>query len=488
MLRQSRLFALVGWMIVAGLVPRASGQEPTALAAAAAIEQSMVEAIAAAEKSVVAITRIQKGQPGDDFTPEFRLDPFGRGPSGPQPEVDPAPSEYATGVVVDHQGLILTVGHVLGENSEYFVTTWERKTYRATVKAADPRSDMAVLALEAADVELSPIMLGDAGKLRKGQLVIALGNPYAIARDGQVSASWGIVSNLSRKAAPASADADPAARSTLHHFGTLIQTDAKLNLGTSGGALVNLRGEMVGLTTALAAVTGYEQAAGYAFPVDETFRRVLDTLKQGREVEYGYLGVQPASLSPTEVRGGIRGARVQHVVPGGPGDRFGLEVGDIVTSVDGAPVFDADSLVLAVGRLPVETKVELAVVRNHRPRTVAVVLSKYPVQGRKIVSAPEPPWRGLRVDYTSAVPDSSSGGPAPASFLGEGVIVTDVEQGTPAWQAGLRPYDLVSHVDRAAIRTPQEFRAAVVNKQGAVQLRLVGPDGSTPLRTVEPGS
>jgi len=474
--------------LVGGIATSVRAQEPGGLPAVSAIEQATVEAIAAAEKSVVAIARIQKGQPGDDFTPEFRLDPFGRAPNRPSPQVESATAEYATGVVIDRQGLILTAYHVLGENSDYFITTWERKTYRAVVKAADPRSDLAVLALEAADVELSPIVLGDASRVRKGQFVIALGNPFAIARDGQVSASWGIVANLSRKAAPASVDPDPAARSTLHHFGTLIQTDAKLNLGTSGGALINLRGEMVGLTTSLAAVSGYEQAAGYAFPVDETFRRVLDTLKQGREVEYGYLGVQPGNLSAMEIRDGIRGARIQHVVPGGPADRYGLEVEDIVTNVNGEPVYDADSLVLSVGRLPVESKVNLSVVRNQRPRTVTVVLSKYPVQGKKIVTVLEPSWRGLRVDYASAVPETSSLGLTAVTFLGEGVIVTDVEQGTPAWQAGLRPYDLVSHVDRTAIRSPREFRTAVSNRPGAVQLRLVSADGSAPVRIVEPGS
>src|SRR5207342_2000310 len=105
------------------------------------------------------------------------------------------------------------------------------------------------------------------------------GNPYAIARDGQVSASWGIVANLSRKAGPIPDETSPAGvrNTSLHHYGTLIQTDAKLNLGTSGGALLNLKGEMVGLTTSLAAAVGYEQAAGFALPVDDAFRRAVET-------------------------------------------------------------------------------------------------------------------------------------------------------------------------------------------------------------------
>src|SRR4030095_2005596 len=114
----------------------------------------------------------------------------------------------------------------------------------------------------------------------------------AIARDGQPSASWGIVSNLARKNGPTpvpnprSPTGSMSSKQTLSQFGTLIQTDAKLNLGTSGGALLNLKGEMVGLTTSMAAISGYEQAAGYAIAVDDVFRQALKALEEGREVEY----------------------------------------------------------------------------------------------------------------------------------------------------------------------------------------------------------
>src|SRR5262249_18786288 len=149
-----------------------------------------------------------------------------------------------------------------------------RKAYDAKVKAADPRSDLALLEIAEGSErgEFVPVRWGSSAKLRRGHFVITLGNPYAIARDGEVCAGLGIVSNLARKAAPVSGESNPrASKPTLHHFGTLVQTDAKLPLGTSGGALLNLDGEMVGLTTAMAAGAGYDQAAGYAIPVDEAF-------------------------------------------------------------------------------------------------------------------------------------------------------------------------------------------------------------------------
>ena len=301
MTRQTYLPAIASLGLLAVLFSRAfvCGQEVSGLDAAVTMEKVLVTAIARAEKSVVAIARVRKEQPGEVIRLEPRPDPFGRRPAsigGPEPtDPDFIPNEFATGVVVDRRGLILTVYHALGEQSDYYVTTAARKVYRATIKAADPRSDLAVLAIDATD--LAPIPWGDASTLKKGRVVIALGNPYAIARDGQVSAAWGIVANLARKAPPTPGDYETAGKTTLHHFGTLIQTDAKLNLGTSGGPLLDLDGRMVGLVTAAPAAAGFEPSAGYAIPVDATFRRVVETLKQGREVEYGFLGIQPANLA-----------------------------------------------------------------------------------------------------------------------------------------------------------------------------------------------
>jgi S1-C subfamily serine protease len=322
-----------------------------------------------------------------------------------------------------------------------------------------------------------PITLGDAATLRKGQIVLALGNPYAIARDGQPSAGWGIVANLSRKSPPTPEESDPSGRRTLHDFGTLIQTDAKLNIGTSGGPLLNLKGEMVGLCVALAAAAGYETAAGYAIPVDPTFRRVLDTLKEGREVEYGFLGVIPANLQPQEVLAGWHGTRVREVERGTPAARFGLKPDDIITAVGDRPLVDADSLVLEVGRLPVEATARLSVVRDGRRRNIDVTLGKYWVRGKKIVTVKPDAWRGMRVDYASAL-----GGPP---FYDEAVAASEVEEGSAAWQAGMRRGMLVSQADGLPVRTPKDFLAAVAQKSGPVQLRLLTEEQDA-IRVVPP--
>ncbi len=250
--RRARQALLTAWCLVlacalfAGLYgPRAAAaQEVTGLQAALAIENALTAAIAQSDKSVVAIARVSRHD-RDDLGPlEPRLDPFGAlriVPAKPRPgEADFVPDDFASGVIIDRRGLILTNYHALGEDSDYFVTTAERKAYPARIKAADPRSDLAVLSIDAHD--LPAIKFGDAANLKKGQIVIALGNPYAIARDGQASASWGIIANFERKAPPSPDDAATSGKRTLHQFGTLIQTDAKLNLGTSGGALHQSQG------------------------------------------------------------------------------------------------------------------------------------------------------------------------------------------------------------------------------------------------------
>ncbi len=482
-------------LTILGVTAGVKAQPVTGLEAAAALEQGLVNAIAKAEKSVVAIARVRREPPGERLVPEFRPNPFGRVPAAPPKptDFDFVPNEFATGTVVDASGLVLTVYHVLGDDSDYYITTHDRKVFRARIIGADPRSDLAVLAPDEssrsrlAAGEFSPVTLGDASALRRGQFVVALGNPYAIARDGQASASLGIVANLARKAPAAPDDVDPAGKSTIHHFGTLIQTDARLNLGTSGGPLVNLKGEMVGMTTAIPAAIGFEESAGYAIPVDATFRRVLETLKLGREVEYGFLGIEPRSLGLDESRKGLHGIRVFRVVPGAPAQRQGIRPGDLVTRVNGVPIHDADGLVLEVGRMPPESTVRLSVLRREQPVDVQVELMKYRVRGKKVVTAPAPDWRGMRIDYASAADD---GGRPGVALLGvpEAVAVVEVAQGTPAWEAGMRPGMLVSHVDRAAVRTPKQFREAVATKAGPVRLRVAGEGGAAASaeRTVPP--
>jgi len=457
----------------------------TGLQAALIMEKAVVSAIAEAETSVVAIARVrhrdERGiidrEPIDPTDPHF------------------VPSEYGTGVVIEGDGLILTNHHVIGnpEENSYYVWSGGKPFRVVEVKAADPWTDLAVLKIDADN--LKPIKFGDAKGLKKGQIVIALGNPYAIARDGEASASWGIISNLSRKATknPTRVESKRGDE-TLHHFGTLIQTDAKLNLGTSGGALINLEGEMIGLTTSLAAMGQYEKSAGFAIPVDDVFQRTVEQLKAGQKAEFGFLGVSPRDLDYKSRRDGKSGVIVSLVVAGTPAAKSDLRIGDVITHVNTQVIHDTSQLMRELGKYTVEATVRLTIERNQRAfsdkrerLSKSVKLSKKYIElARASYSqTPEPTWRGMRVDFATANPyfQYKSDQIDPKGC----VTIVEVERDSAAWKSGLRPWTFINYVGSHRVSTPQEFYDEVANIPGNVRIQLTAAEGSeSPYRTVSP--
>ncbi len=243
----------------------------------------MAEAIAKAEPSVVAIHREKAGNPGETQAVRGRkpahllrepteLDVRLRRPSDPDDFIS---FDYGAGVVIGTKGQILTAFHVVRGAASLKVRATGHRWFYAEVIAADPRSDLAVIAPRALPgVEpprLKPLAIGDASRLRKGSFLIALGNPFNAARDGSPSASWGILSNRARRL---DVDLDDPADSMtrknprLQNYPTLLQLDSKLNLGMSGGAVINLSGELVGVTTTASSPAGFDSQAGYAIPMD----------------------------------------------------------------------------------------------------------------------------------------------------------------------------------------------------------------------------
>ncbi len=482
----------------------AAGREPGGLAVAAAMQDAVVAAIERAGKSVVAIARVRKS--GRNFrTPDELRDPlqFDSSTIGFLPDMNPTspdfvPNEFASGIVLDREGHIVTNYHVLGDpqKNDYFVWTQKRPFTVVRVdtppeiKAGDPWTDLAVLKISASDLE--PMPLGDASSLKKGMFVIALGNPYGIARDGEVSATWGIVSNLQRAVAEPQPSGNSGDSGTLGQYGTLIQTDARLELGTSGGALVNLKGEMVGLTTSLAAKTGYEQSAGFAIPVDDAFRRTVDTLRQGRVPAFGFLGVQPDHLPLADRQAGRFGARVLRVVPGTPGHKAGLLENDVITHVNQERVFDKSTLFRELSRLPADEAVQLTVQRRDNPRdppravtTTAVLSKKYMSESRPAYAqVPDPTWRGMTLEYPSALPPELGAQAVQPADGDSCVAVADVVRDSPAWRAGMRRGEFISQVGAQRVHTPGEFHAAVAAEAGEVRLSVVAAGNAVAERVV----
>ena len=476
------------------ITPRVTlAEQPSGLQAAIALESLLVRSIQRAERSVVAIARIRR--PENQADDPAALGPlavpqlFADGDSPAHPDF--VPNEFGAGVAVDPGGLILTTAHLLGDyqTSDYYVWV-QHRPFKATVLAVDPWYDLAVLKIDTSD--LVPVTFGDGGRLKKGQIVIALGNPYAIARDGEVSASWGIVSNLRRRA-PRVQQAAPElrGRATLHHFGTLIQTDARLNIGYSGGALINLQGEMIGLTTSYAAGAGFDKAAGFAIPIDENLRRVVEMLKQGRKPKYGFLGVETEQLAEDVRRAGQHGALVRRVFRGTPADRAGLRAGDLVTHIDGQQLFVTDDMIRLIAARSPEMPAVLTVARGYQsgraaPREMSAVLTKRYLRTvrSQYGTAPEPTWRGMRVDYSTASPDFAF---LVAAFdPANSVFVADVAKESAAWNAGIRAGSYVTRVAGKKVVDPRSFYALVADIESDVVLETRTTRGTTQLQTVSP--
>lgn len=436
-----------------------------------ALETAIAEAIARAEPSVVAIAR-EKGESEETTAIRGRTsnrDQDDRPPAEVPGEQDPdqlaLTSDYGSGVVIGDEGQIVTAYHVVDGAKRIIVRAAGRQKFLAEIIAADPRSDLAVImpmnGRGKPAPELKPLPLGDASRLRKGSFLIALGNSFAAARDGNASASWGILSNTARRLERAPDDMSEGRQ--LRHHPTLLQLDTKLNLGMSGGAVVNLKGELVGITTATTSARGFDAQAGYAIPVDPLIRRVIDSLRQGKEAEYGFLGIV---LDPNGT------SLVGTAQPGTPAGEGGLSTGDLITEVGGIRVTDSDSLVLAINTMPVGVPITLKIVRDNEVLEKKLALAKYPVEGHVIATNRHAPWRGIRVDYTSTLLNRSrtfDDNTKSAMAIG-GVRVVDVAAGTAAEEAGLHPDQIIIKVDDQVVRTPDQFYKATAGRNGPVKV------------------
>jgi len=467
-----------------------------------ALERVFIDVIKRVEPSVVSIARVRQVANLNQFNP-FDIRADGRGEFDRPETPDFVPNEFGAGIVVaplpgSDSRFILTNYHVVRggpaagtalktEDSQIYVRFGDRRGYYARILAADPHSDLAVLsidygALGIKPIDLKPIPLRrDASPLQKGQLVLSLGNPYAIARDGAASASFGMIGNVSRRPAPVRPRdiIGTAPGRTIHEFGTLLQVDTRMDLGTSGGALVNLRGELIGISTSLAAVEGYEKSVGFAIPIDEFSRRIIDTLCRGYEVEYGFLGLTPHTVFPDQLRrygGNFRQAsavRVYSVIPNSPAANAQVQADDVILDIEGKPLLDQYDLMRYIGMYGPDATVRLKIWRPREGHelTLAAKLGKWPVVDDDAIIATSqryPPWRGITVDYPTG---RSKYFGWPFQFK-DAVLVTNVAARSPAQAAGLTEGDFIVNVNGTPVRTPAEFYDAVKRFDGDVTFEL----------------
>ncbi len=508
--------------------PQAAGQEKPVPEAVAALQRTIVETIEKSESSVVAILRskqqktananqgrrsILAGQAGKvevmpDPLAEFRS----KVPKLP-------PYAFGSGVVIDASGLVLTQYLVINEDDEHQIVDIEGNSYEAEILAADPRSGLAVLKINEAALRevrsknanvLPPIKLGKAEELRKGDFIIAIGNPFAIRSDGQPTTSWGSVSNIARKASANenlnnTPDGRGSYRTTVHHFGTLIQTDAKLGWNAGGGAVVNLEGQLVGITTTAASIAGHEQPAGYAIPLNKLVRRAIKKLSQGEEVEYGLLGVTfNSNVVPQGLPAGVnnpwnrarsvnqplpgqdvsklpKGVLLQQAYLGSPGYKGGLRGGDLVTRINEHQTPDSDALLLSVSQFGPGDDILVEYYRDSIKQLTKVKLGKAFVLGDKVVTKTKPTWRGIQIDYSTAIPGtilSQASQEGKIDPLGC-VVVTGVTPGSVADKYGVKPYMFISHVGERRVSTPEEFYELTKDDRATMNLKFTSKVDAT---------
>ncbi|MEE2640285.1 MAG: trypsin-like peptidase domain-containing protein [Planctomycetota bacterium] len=439
------------------------------------LEENVSRRIEEAEASVVAIVRVSKNTLEDPTSPDF------------------VPRNFGTGVAISTDGLILTCYHLLGNPAENDYYVWKngvsfrvRKAEKVeAVIGADPWTDLAVLKIDSSS-ELRPIPMADPVIPRRGQFVISLGNPYGIAKDGQSSASFGIISNLLRQRSLQTASELGGGKSdTFSQYGTLLQTDARMHRGTSGGPLLNLQGKMIGLTTSLAAANHFDGAAGYAIPVDSTFLRTVQRLQQGKSAEFGFLGIATRELTASQRQQFGKGVVVTQVVDNTPADLCGLRFGDIITQVNQNPVQSSNALLRELSGRFAGDRIDLTIQRQafpkspYRKQTIKVEL------GKKKINSRQPTigindfsfWRGIKVDYATAIDNLSLHF---SKIDPQGcVAIVDVRKNSPAAAAGLKKMDFISHVGGKRVKTPEQFYQAVRTLSGQVELTRVVNSGGT---------
>lgn len=374
-----------------------------------------------------------------------------------------------SGLIIDATGLILTNEHVIHDAVPEDITCVLSSGEVYTVKSvtSDPRSDLAVLRIDARD--LPPVALGDAGLVRQGHFAIVLGNPFGIAWEsqGKPSMSFGIISALGR---PLTRQLDPLGE---RYYGNLIQTDARINPGNSGGPLLNIRGEVIGVTTAISTRSGSSEGVGYAIPIDRRTKSIISHLAIGERIEYGFLGVllDNPSREDRRLAGGpsAGGALIREVERGTPAEKADLRPGDLVVEFDGVEVQDVDQLIREVGAAQVGVEVSMVFYRAGTRRTVHVAPARRDVLPGVNIEEPLA-WRGMMLaDPTAEIRSRFS---LPADV--QGVVVVEVSESGPADESGLEPGRVIRKLNGEPIVGVRQLRTLVPELHGPVKVQLNG--------------
>ncbi len=371
----------------------------------------------------------------------------------------PSPQRgLGTGVIVDDQGHILTNNHVIGDADEVTVRLSTEKSVKAKVVGVDPRTDLAVIKIKVKEGLPKSAKLGDSDKLKIGEWVVAAGASFGL--DNTITA--GIVSAKGR------------AISGGAQYEDFIQTDAAINPGNSGGPLVNLRGEVVGINTAIVSKSGGYMGIGFAIPINMG-RQVMESLITKGKVTRGWLGVGIQNLSEDLAQSfnyeSTEGALVGHVDPKGPAKKAGLKQGDIIVQAGKERIKNVNQLRNYIASLKPGVDLEVTVIRGGDKRSVTVEIGELPVQaeeGPEVATEGENEQLGLSVE-----PLNESSAKRSRTTRTEGLVITEVSPQGLAAKAEIRPGDIIVSINGQEITTITQFKEALAKGDLKKGVRMV---------------
>ena len=408
------------------------------------------------------------------------------------PDQDGEPSDLppqtagGSGFIVTPDGYVLTNDHVVGDATAIRVYLQDGREFEAELVGTDPTTDVAVIKIDEEEGDLPVLSLGRSADLRVGEWVLAVGNPgFGGGQSLEYTVTSGIVSAIGRsiELIQRELQQDEAwqerSQFAIEDF---IQTDAVINPGNSGGPMVNLRGQVVGINTAIASRTGYYQGYGFAIPVDLA-RRIMEDLVEFGEVRRAYLGVamRPVSAVDAELYGLPRpmGALIQQTVPGSPAATAGLSQEDVIVSVNGVTVNRPSQLQVLIAQRRPGDEVSIGYYRDGEEQEARVRLDQAPL-GAEPEPEPEPEVSSQERIGIDVTPLDEEAAESLGYEDGGGVVIAGVSPAGPAGRAGVRPGMRLMEINRTPVETVEEVdRILGAIEAGAiVSLRLGLPDGS----------
>lgn len=377
-------------------------------------------------------------------------------------------TSLGSGVIVTSDGYILTNNHVVEDADEINVTLSTFEEYEATIIGRDAKSDVALIKIEAKH-DLPAVTFGDSDKLRVGEWVLAIGNPFGL----QQTVTAGIISAKGRAINNES-------------YGNFIQTDASINPGNSGGPLFNLKGEMVGVNTAIFSRSGGNIGIGFAIPANMA-KNVFTQIKEHGKVTRGWLGVMIQQVTPdlAENFGLDRpiGALIGQVVPDSPAEKAGLKAGDVIIEYNGKEVSQMSMLPAMVAGTAVGTKANLVYIRDGKKHSITVEIGKLEEEESVLAGNETGTSKKLGMSVQELTPKL-------AESLGiedtQGVIITDIQSGSSAAESGLKRGDIILEINRKKVENIEAYKEALQEaKEKNSLLLLIKRDKSTRFVVVE---